>query len=77
MNKLLNGTQVLARGLRWMLAIYIDGAAFHQAGRKRRDQFIRNKLANGTPPWKLVTLTAIDLKRGKELVDYLKSTMAQ
>jgi very-short-patch-repair endonuclease len=55
------------------LAIYIDGAAFHVGQNKRRDQFIRGRLEKGTPPWKVVVLTAIDLKRGKELVDSLTS----
>lgn len=55
------------------MAIYIDGAAFHGGQNKRRDQFIRGRLENGKPPWKVRVLTAADLKRGKELVDTLKA----
>lgn len=49
------------------VAIYIDGAAFHCGANLRRDRFIRDRLRNGTPPWKVVELRAVDLARGSEL----------
>lgn len=49
------------------LAIYVDGAAFHVGPNLRRDQYIRTRLRNGSPPWKVVELTAADLRRGSEL----------
>jgi hypothetical protein len=58
------------------LAIYIDGAAFHTGKNGCRNRFIRSRLENGAPPWKVVVLTAIDLKRGDELVKMLKSVEA-
>jgi hypothetical protein len=50
------------------LAIYVDGAAFHSGANLRRDRYIRNRLREGTPPWKVVELTAADLSRGAELI---------
>ena len=34
------------------LAIYIDGAAFHVGKNLHRDRSIRDRLRNGTPPWR-------------------------
>jgi replicative superfamily II helicase len=42
-------------------AIYVDGAAFHQGERLRRDRFIRRKLEEADPAWEVITLTAKDL----------------
>jgi hypothetical protein len=53
------------------LAIYVDGAAFHAGSNLRRDRFIRNRLRNGNPPWRVVELRAADLARGRALVDEL------
>jgi hypothetical protein len=39
-------------------AIYVDGAAFHQGKRMRRDKAIREKLRQGTAGWKVVEVTA-------------------
>jgi hypothetical protein len=49
------------------IAIYIDGAAFHAGANLRRDRFIRNRLREASPPWKIVELRAADLSRGAEL----------
>jgi hypothetical protein len=55
------------------VAIYIDSAAFHIGKNLRRDIFIRNKLRNETPPWKIIELRASDLGRIKEIIDDIKS----
>jgi hypothetical protein len=55
------------------IAIYIDGAAFHVGQNLRRDIFIRERLRNGSPPWKVVELRAADLGRGQSLVEQVKS----
>jgi hypothetical protein len=55
------------------VAIYVDGAAFHTGANLRRDRFIRTRLREGTPPWKVVELNAADLRRGVSLVDELKA----
>jgi hypothetical protein len=54
------------------LAIYIDGSAFHKGGNRLRDKFIRDRLRNANPPWQVVELNAVDLARGKALVEELK-----
>lgn len=54
------------------LAIYIDGAAFHVGQNLRRDRYIRNRLRNGNPPWRVEELRAADLKLGRALVERLK-----
>ena len=51
------------------LAIYVDGASVHIGSVLRRDRFIRNRLRNGNPPWKVVELRAPDLSLGKGLID--------
>jgi MrfA Zn-binding domain len=53
------------------LAIYIDGAAFHTGRNLRRDRFIRRRIREGSAKWKVVTLTAGDLARGRDLVRWL------
>ncbi|MHB1161801.1 MAG: helicase-related protein [Chloroflexota bacterium] len=53
------------------LAIYIDGAAFHTGANLRRDRFIRRRLREGNPPWRVVELRAADLAKGKGLVEEL------
>jgi hypothetical protein len=53
------------------VAIYVDGAAFHSGANLRRDRYIRNRLREGAPPWKVVELKATDLKRGSDLVNEL------
>lgn len=50
------------------VAIYVDGAAFHTGVILRRDRYIRSRLREGSPPWKVVELTAADLRRGAELI---------
>ncbi len=55
------------------LAIYVDGAAFHVGQNLRRDRFIRKRLMNGTPPWRVEELRARDLGLGGALVDRLKA----
>ncbi len=56
------------------LAIYIDGAAFHTGQRLRRDRFIRDRLRNGNPPWRVEELRAADLGRGESLVGRLNTS---
>jgi very-short-patch-repair endonuclease len=53
-------------------AIYIDGAAFHRGQRLRRDRIIRDQLRNGNLGWRVVVLTAKDLKKGGLLVKELE-----
>jgi very-short-patch-repair endonuclease len=53
------------------LAIYIDGAAFHVGQRLRRDRFIRDRMRNGSPPWRVEELRAADLGQGRMLVKQL------
>jgi hypothetical protein len=53
------------------LAIYVDGAAFHTGQNLRRDRFIRDRLRNGTPPWRVEELRAADLEEGRALVERL------
>lgn len=54
------------------LAIYIDGASFHVGMNLRRDRYIRDKLRNGDPSWRVEELKAQDLKEGAALVERLK-----
>lgn len=54
------------------LAIYIDGAAFHQGANLRRDRALRQKLRDSNPSWTVIELTYTDLKRGKNLVEKLR-----
>lgn len=55
------------------VAIYIDSATFHIGKNLRRDIFIRNRLRNETPPWRIIELRASDLRRIKEIIDDIKS----
>ncbi len=57
------------------LAIYIDGAAFHQGANLRRDRFIRDRLRNGTPAWHVEELRAADLALGPNLVLRLQGNL--
>lgn len=57
------------------LAIYIDGAAFHLGQRLRRDRFIRERLRNGSPPWRVEELRARDLGQGETLVARLRESV--
>lgn len=50
------------------LAIYIDGAAFHSGPNLRRDRFIRGRLREGAPPWRVEELRAANLAEGAGLV---------
>jgi hypothetical protein len=54
------------------LAIYIDGASFHLGMNLRRDRYIRDRLRNGNPPWRVEELRAQDLREGAALVEQLK-----
>jgi len=49
------------------LAIYIDGASFHTGENLRRDRYIRDRLRNATPPWRVEELRAKDLGSGAAL----------
>jgi hypothetical protein len=55
------------------VAIYVDGAAFHTGVNLRRDRYIRNRLREGSPPWKVVELTVADLRRSTELIAEIKA----
>lgn len=48
--------------------VVMDGAAFQQGARRRRDRFIRSRLWEGPLQWDVVELRAADLARGAELV---------
>jgi hypothetical protein len=50
------------------LAIYVDGAAFHTGVNLRRDRYIRDRLRQGNPPWRVEELRAVDLGQGGALV---------
>jgi len=50
------------------IAIYIDSAAFHVGRALSRDRFLRDRLRNGSPAWKVVELRAQDLQKGEDLV---------
>ncbi len=54
------------------VAIYVDGAAFHRGERLRRDRRIRAALRTGNMGWKVMELRALDLGRGKALVEELR-----
>jgi hypothetical protein len=54
------------------LAIYIDGASVHTGHVLRRDRYIRDRLRNGSPPWRIVELRAADLARGGAIVEELR-----
>lgn len=58
---------LISRAVR-QLAIHIDGAAFHVGQRLRQDRFIRDRLRNGNPPWRVEELKATDLGQGEALV---------
>lgn len=55
------------------LAIYVDGAAFHVGANLRRDRYIRGRLRDGQPPWRVEELRASDLADGEALVKRLIS----
>jgi hypothetical protein len=54
-------------------AVYIDGASFHFGANLRRDRYIRDRLRNGDPPWRIEELRAKDLQKGEELGRALKN----
>ncbi len=56
--------------------IYVDGAAFHQGTRLRRDRIIRRRLRDGGMGWRIVEVKASDLGRGEELVLGLREMAA-
>ncbi|MEW6137145.1 MAG: DEAD/DEAH box helicase [Thermodesulfobacteriota bacterium] len=57
------------------LAIYVDGAAFHIGANLRRDRYIRGRLRDGQPPWRVEELRASDLKAGESLIRRLKESI--
>ncbi len=50
------------------LAIHVDGAPFHTDVNPRRDRFIRRRLCEGNPSWRVEESRAADLQKGKRLV---------
>ncbi|MFZ5448939.1 MAG: DEAD/DEAH box helicase [Thermodesulfobacteriota bacterium] len=57
------------------LAIYVDSAAFHLGGNLRRDKYIRDKLRNGNPPWRIVELRAQDLAHVTEIFNIVRQQL--
>jgi hypothetical protein len=55
------------------MAIYVDGAKFHVGANLRRT-FIRDRLRNGTPPWRIEELRAQHLREGAALVHRLMTS---
>jgi replicative superfamily II helicase len=53
------------------IAIYVDGLAFHQGMNLRRDRFIRDQMRNAKKPWRVVELTAKDIRKAKTLLEEL------
>ncbi len=53
------------------IAIYIDSAAFHVGQNLRRDMYIRKRLVNMTPKWKVVELRAKDLNDADKIIAML------
>lgn len=58
------------------LAIYVDGAAFHCGAVLRRDRYIRERLRDGDPPWRVEELRAQDLADASGLVERLRTSGA-
>lgn len=54
-------------------AIYVDGAAFHRGERLRRDRRIRQRLTEGAFGWRVVELTANDLRNELDVISRLRS----
>jgi hypothetical protein len=55
------------------ILIYIDGAAFHNGSRLRRDRAIRKILAEGGERWIIVELKAKDLPTSQEWIYKIKA----
>lgn len=53
------------------IAIYVDGSAFHVGQNLRRDRFIRNRLRQTKPPWRVEEFLAADLAAGRAILDRL------
>jgi hypothetical protein len=53
-------------------AVYVDGAAFHQGERLRRDRRIRARLRTGDLAWQVVELTSKDLKNDAAVLALLR-----
>jgi len=52
--------------------IYVDGAAFHTGSRLRRDRAIRKALRAGGAAWRVVELTARDLRTPERTVEWVQ-----
>lgn len=55
------------------VAIYVDGAAFHAGRRLRRDRLIRNRLQQGSSPWRVIELRKADLASEASVVARIKA----
>jgi Lhr-like helicase len=54
------------------VAIFIDGAAYHVGQRLRRDRAIRQRLSDGSQPWRVVAFTAADLANTARVLETLR-----
>jgi Lhr-like helicase len=52
--------------------VYVDGAAFHTGNRLRRDRAIRKALREGSAAWRVVELTARDLRTPERTADWVR-----
>ncbi len=55
------------------VAIYVDGAAFHNGDNLRRDRFIRDRLRSAKPPWNVVELRSTDLAKIDRVVEKIRT----
>ncbi|TNF24070.1 MAG: DEAD/DEAH box helicase [Deltaproteobacteria bacterium] len=52
--------------------VYVDGAAFHTGSRLRRDRAIRRALREGGVAWRVVELTARDLRTPERTMEWVR-----
>jgi hypothetical protein len=52
--------------------VYVDGAAFHTGSRLRRDRAIRKALREGGAAWRVVELTARDLRTPDRTAEWVR-----
>ena len=52
--------------------IYVDGASFHTGSRLRRDRAIRKALRTGGAAWRVVELTARDLRTPNRTIEWVR-----
>ncbi len=52
--------------------VYVDGATFHTGSRLRRDRIIRRALRQGNAAWRIVELTARDLRTPERTIERVR-----